>query len=121
MQCIIDTDCGLTILIHRPFITLDEHYDLPLPFRKQLKQVTELSAENSTLNPPPKERKISGFEKLPLEIQNACMIWWAVSVFTTSASIMFLDVSAGKNQINGLRLTVMETVFISSAVRFERT
>ncbi|KAF1913223.1 hypothetical protein BDU57DRAFT_532295 [Ampelomyces quisqualis] len=70
MQRTMDTDHGLPIPIHRPFITLDTHYDSPLPFRKHLKQTTQLSAENSTPYQIPKKRRLSSSEKLPLEVRH---------------------------------------------------
>jgi hypothetical protein len=64
----MDTDYGLPIPMHRPYISLDAAEDTPLPFRRRLEQVTELTAENSTPYQIPKERRLSAFEKLPFEI-----------------------------------------------------
>jgi hypothetical protein len=63
----MDTDCELPVPMHRLFITLDQNYDSPLPFRYQLRQVTELTAENATPYSLPKERRLSRFDKLPAE------------------------------------------------------
>lgn len=65
----MDTDYGLPIVMHRPFIGLNPDYDTPLPFRKDLGQVTELNAENSTPYQLPKARQVSKFERLPLEVR----------------------------------------------------
>ncbi|KAF2824228.1 hypothetical protein CC86DRAFT_52253 [Ophiobolus disseminans] len=63
----MDTDCNLPVPMHRPFFTPDPRYDQPLPFRKNLAQVTELTAENSTPYQLSKQRQLSGFERLPFE------------------------------------------------------
>ncbi|KAH3915615.1 hypothetical protein HBH56_077190 [Parastagonospora nodorum] len=65
----MDTDYGLPVSMHRPFVTLDEQYDEPLSFRRRLKQVTELTAENSSPYTLPKRRCLSRLEKLPSEIR----------------------------------------------------
>ncbi|EAT79961.2 hypothetical protein SNOG_12663 [Parastagonospora nodorum SN15] len=49
-RSLMDTDYGLPVSMHRPFVTLDEQYDEPLSFRRRLKQVTELTAENSKVH-----------------------------------------------------------------------
>jgi hypothetical protein len=70
----MDTDYDLPVPMHRPFIHATSQYDSPLPFRRELEQVTELTAENSapyTPKPPPKPR--STFESLPYEIRQ--VIW----------------------------------------------
>jgi hypothetical protein len=69
LQSLMDTDYGLPVPMHRPFITLDDQYDEPLPFRCRLKQVTELTAENSSQYTLPKKRCPSRLEKLPSEIR----------------------------------------------------
>lgn len=68
MQHAMDSDHGLPIPVQRLFIDFNPNYDLPLPFRKHLKQVTELAAENSTLCQVRKAWSVSKFENLPLEI-----------------------------------------------------
>jgi hypothetical protein len=69
MNNTMDTDYELPIPMHRPFITLDSQFDTPLPFRSRLKQVTQLTAENSTPYQLPKERRLSRFEELPFEVR----------------------------------------------------
>lgn len=72
MQHTMDTDYGLPIPMHRPFIDMTADFDTLLPFRKSLKQVTEISAENSMPYqlPTPRTHRSSKLEKLPLEIRH---------------------------------------------------
>ncbi|KAJ4363058.1 hypothetical protein N0V83_010176 [Neocucurbitaria cava] len=65
----MDTEFPLPVPMHRPFITLDPQYDEPLPFRRALKKVTELNAENAIPYKLPKSRPMSRLELLPLEIR----------------------------------------------------
>jgi hypothetical protein len=65
----MDTDYGLPVPMHRPFITLDEQFDSPLPFRRRLEQVTELTAENAAPYQLPKQQRLSAFERIPFEIR----------------------------------------------------
>lgn len=69
LQSSMDTDHGLPIPMHRPFITLDDQYDEPLSFRRRLEQVTELTAESSSPYTLPKKRCLSRLEKLQFEIR----------------------------------------------------
>lgn len=80
----MDTDYGLPIPTHRPFITLDDQYDEPLPFRR-LEQVTELTAENSSPYTLPKKRCLSRLEQLPLEIRE--QIYGYVAVYPYELSV----------------------------------
>lgn len=67
----MNTDYDLPIPMHRPFIDLTAYFDTPLPFRKSLKQVTEVSVEKSMpyhLSSPNAHRS-SRLEQLPLEIR----------------------------------------------------
>jgi hypothetical protein len=65
----MDSDYGLPVPMHRPIITLGEQFDSPLPFRRRLEQVTELTAENATPYQLPKEQRLSAFERLPYEVR----------------------------------------------------
>jgi hypothetical protein len=65
----METDCPLPIPMHRPYITLDSRHDRPLPFRRALGKVTELTAENSTPYKLPTKHELSAFEGLPFEIR----------------------------------------------------
>lgn len=65
----MDTEFPLPVPMHRPFITLDPQYDEPLPFRRALKKVTELNAENAIPYKLPKSRPMSRLELLPFEIR----------------------------------------------------
>ena len=69
MQNIMDTEYGLSIPMHRPFISPDASFDSPLPCRKDFKQVTALNADNLTPYQIPKDRQLSVLEQLPLEIR----------------------------------------------------
>jgi hypothetical protein len=69
MSNTMDTDYGLPVPMHRPFITLDEQSDSQLPFRRRLEQVTELTAENATPYQLPKQQRLSAFECLPYEVR----------------------------------------------------
>lgn len=65
MQNTMDTEYGLPIPMYRPFISPDASYDSPRPCRKDLKQVTELNAEDSTPYEVPKDRQLSAFDNCP--------------------------------------------------------
>jgi hypothetical protein len=65
----MDTDYPLPIPIHRPYLIEDTRYDKPLPFRHHLKQVTKLTAENSTPYSLPKISQLSLFEQLPYDVR----------------------------------------------------
>jgi len=69
MTSTMDTDYGLPVPMHRSIISMDPRYDEPLPFRRCLKQVTELTAENATPYQLPKKFQLSGFERIPYEIR----------------------------------------------------
>ncbi|KAF2035178.1 hypothetical protein EK21DRAFT_107303 [Setomelanomma holmii] len=65
----MDTEYGLPVPMHRPFVTLDSQFDAQLPFRRRLKQVTELTAENAIPYELPKPRISSRLERLPYEVR----------------------------------------------------
>jgi hypothetical protein len=65
----MDTDYGLPIPMYLPFVTLDPQFDVPLPFRRLLKQVTKLNADNSAPYQPAKSQRLSGPERLPHKIR----------------------------------------------------
>ena len=65
----MDTEYPLPVSMHRPFITLESQHDTLLPFRRGLKQVTEIIAENSAPYSLPKPQHLSRFESLPTEIR----------------------------------------------------
>ncbi|KAH7382733.1 hypothetical protein DE146DRAFT_240277 [Phaeosphaeria sp. MPI-PUGE-AT-0046c] len=69
IQYTMETDYGLPIAMHRPFIDLSSGHDSPLPSRKSLSQVTEVNEENSMPYQLPKDHRVSRFEQLPLEIR----------------------------------------------------
>jgi hypothetical protein len=143
MQSTMDTDHELPAPMHRPFITLDSQYDAPLSFRRSLDQISELNAENCMPYTLPKERRLSGFERLPLEIRRRVydylgILIWApngtnMTVFRSiPCSITFFDYNrpwlSDNEQILDLRgvlgLTcsirkeVLDTLFCIASARF---
>lgn len=75
----METDYDLPVPTHRPFITLEARYDAPLPFRRELKQVTELTAENSTPYMLPRKYEPSQFELLPYIVRERVYMYLGVS------------------------------------------
>jgi hypothetical protein len=84
MDSTMDTDYELPIPIHRLFITLDAKHDSPLPFRRHLNQVTKLSAETATPYLLPKERSLSRFENLPVELREH--VYSYLGIYTTAST-----------------------------------
>ena len=67
----MDTDYGLPIPMHRAWAHADPAQDNLLPFRHQLDQVTELTAENSTPYRISEPEPHSKLESLPLDVRRS--------------------------------------------------
>jgi hypothetical protein len=85
MQHTMETDHPLPVPMHRPYITLNPQHDTPLPFRRVLGQVTELTAENSTPYKPLTKHELSTFERLPLEIRER--IYMYLGIYSCHSSL----------------------------------